>query len=141
MRREDAPESIRRFVSPPLTIMVVDDDEDNCILVEHRLRKTFKHCAVVACKSGSDALTVLQERPIDAIITDHNLGLETGSDFIRHARDRGVTCPILMVTGSEDPRIQRDAAEAGATKVFCGGKGDFCSFLAPLLEPDARQGE
>ena len=72
---------------------------------------------------------------VDAIVTDHQLGQTSGTQFISGARRLGVSCPILMVTGSDDARIERDAYEAGATKVFSGGRGDFSEFLYALIRP------
>lgn len=119
----------------PLTIMVVDDDADGRFLFEHRLRKTFKDCAVFACASVSEALPLLNGAQLDAIITDHQLGGQSGCDFIGQIRRRGITCPVVMVTGNDDPKIERDAYQAGATKVFQGGSGDFADFLRALITP------
>ncbi len=113
--------------------MVVDDDPNGRFLVEHRLRKTFAECAVVACTSPSEALGMLRAGCFDAIITDNQFGWESGSEFISQARRRGLACPILMVTSSEDPKIERAAYSAGATKTFMGGRGDFTEFLRQLL--------
>lgn len=115
--------------------MVVDDDADGRFLFEHRLRKTFRDCAVFACASASEALPLLKTSRVDAVVTDHELGGQTGCDFISQIRRRGVTCPVLMVTGSDDPQIERDAYKAGATKVFKAGRGDFADFLRLLIMP------
>lgn len=114
--------------------MVVDDDSAGRFLLEHRLRKTFKDCAVIACTCPSEALAMLRAGCFDAIITDHQFGGETGSELISQARRRGVACPILMVTSSDDPKVQHAAYAAGATKIFMGGRGDFSEFLRHLLE-------
>jgi CheY-like chemotaxis protein len=119
----------------PLTILVVDDDADGRLLIEHRLRKAFEDCAVVACTGPSEALSLLRGRAFDAIITDNQFAGESGSELISQARRRGVSCPILMVTASDNPQVQRDAYAAGATKIFMGGRGDFTEFLRPLLIP------
>jgi CheY-like chemotaxis protein len=115
--------------------MIVDDDEDGRLLVEHRLRKVLTDCAVVACGSLEEALRLLARAKVDAIITDNHLGLESGADLIRQARGGGITCPIVMVTGSDDPQVQRNAYAAGATKVFAGGQGDSAEFLQRVLGP------
>jgi CheY-like chemotaxis protein len=119
--------------------MVVDDDADGRFLLEHRLRKTFKDCAVIACTSPSEALGMLRAGSFDAIVTDHQFGGESGSELISQARRRGVACPIVMVTSGDDPNVQRAAYTAGATKVFMGGRGNFPEFLGQLL--DCNRGE
>lgn len=112
---------------------MVDDNADGRFILEHRLRKAIDGCAVVACASAAEALCLLQSVRIDAIITDHRLGLESGAELTGQARDRGLNCPIVMVTSSDDPQVQADAYAAGATKVFLGGRGDFAEFLQRLL--------
>jgi CheY-like chemotaxis protein len=117
--------------------MVVDDDADGRFLIEHRLRKAFNDCAVVACAAPSEALAMLRADGFDAIITDNRFGAETGSEFIFQARRRGLVCPILMVTSSEDPNVQRDGYAAGATRIFMAGRGDFTDCLRHLLNRTA----
>lgn len=116
-----------------LRIMVVDDEPSGRFLLEHRLRRAFKDCSVVACTMASDALSMLRASCFDAIITDNELGWESGSEFITQVRHRGVMCPIIMVTSSDDPKVERAAYTAGATKVFMAGRGDFPEFLRHLL--------
>lgn len=111
------------------TLLIVDDDADNRFLLTHAITKSVKECSVVACGSAAEALALVKTRRIDAIVTDHHLGEHAAADFIGQVRRRGVACPIVMVTSSSDPRIEREAYQAGATKVFMGGRGDFGSFL------------
>jgi CheY-like chemotaxis protein len=113
--------------------MVVDDDPDGRFLLDHRLRRTFKDCAVIACTSPTEALGMLRAGCVDAIVTDHQFGGESSCDLITQARRRGVACPILVVTASDDPKVQSAAYAAGATKVFMGGRGDFPEFLRQVI--------
>lgn len=114
--------------------MVVDDNPEGRFLLEHQLRKALTPCSIVACASASEALGVLQTSRIDAVITDNGLGLDcSGVELISQARSQGITCPIVMVTGSDNPKVQSDAYSAGVTKVFMGGRGDFGGFLQRLL--------
>jgi CheY-like chemotaxis protein len=111
------------------TLLIVDDDADNRFLLTHAIKKSVKECSVVGCACSAEAIVLIKTRRIDAIVTDHHLGDLTGADFIDLVRRRGIVCPIVMVTSSSDPRVERDAYQAGATKVFMGGQGDFASFL------------
>ena len=88
---------------------------------------------MIACTNPSEALGMLRAGCFDAIVTDHQLGGESGCELIAQARRRGVACPILMVTAGDDPTLERAAYAAGATKIFMGGRGDFPEYLRHLL--------
>jgi CheY-like chemotaxis protein len=113
--------------------MLVDDDPDGRFFTERRLRKSFADCALVVCTSADEATGKLDGARIDAIVTDHQLGHQSGCDFIAHARRQGITCPIVMVTCSADPAVAENAYRAGATKVFTAGNDEFAEFLKTQL--------
>lgn len=130
---------LRTSTVPSLpTILIVDDDPDNRFLLAHGLKKLFKDCAVVSCSSAAEAMALVKTKQIDAIITDHHLGDQTGCEFISQVRRRGVSCPMVMVTGSSDPKVEHDAYLAGATKVFPAGRGDYAGFVARVLNDQTR---
>ncbi len=120
-------------VVPPLTFLVVDDDEDSRYLAGRALMNQFATCRVIACSSAKKARSCLTRVSVDAILTDHKLGEESGIEFIRGLRQQGVTCPVVMVTASADPEVERAAYEAGANKVFSAGRGDFTGYLHEVL--------
>jgi CheY-like chemotaxis protein len=127
---------LRNMPSLP-TILIVDDDPDNRFLLAHGVQKSLE-CAVVACSSAAEALALVKTKQIDAIVTDHHLGDQTGSEFIGQLRRRGVTCPMVMVTGSSDPKVEQEAYRAGATKVFPSGRGDYAGFVGRVLNDKMR---
>jgi CheY-like chemotaxis protein len=49
-------------------------------------------------------------------------------------RARGALCPILMVTGSSDPKMHARALAAGASRVFSGTEVDFTDYLREQLK-------
>jgi CheY-like chemotaxis protein len=120
------------------TLLIVDDDADNRYLLAHAITKAIKECSVVSCASSAEALALVRTRHIDAIVTDHHLGDVAGSEFIGQVRRRGVACPIVMVTASSDPRIEREAYQAGATKVFMSRRGDFANFIRCAIAETPR---
>lgn len=124
--------------SVPVTILLLDDDPDGRFFTERSLRKVFAGCTVLVCVSADDATQKLEGARIDAIVTDHQLGHESGCDFIAHVRRKGMTCPIVMVTCSADPGVAQNAYRAGATKVFSAGNDDFAEFLKAQLAQSAR---
>ena len=118
---------------PTPTFLVLDDDEDMRFLHRCELRKEFPGCNVLECESGAEALARSADVHLDAVITDHSLRDDDGADFIKKLRELGVACPVMMVTGSEDPRVHQEAYAAGATHVLFGTKLGFARRLRTLM--------
>ena len=118
---------------PNPTILIVDDDPDGTFFTERSLRKVLGPCFILNAAGGEAAFVLLKHAQIDAIVTDHQLGQQSGSEFIAEVRHHGLACPITMVTGSEDPRVAQKAYEAGVTKVFRSGGDEFAEFLKQQL--------
>jgi CheY-like chemotaxis protein len=116
------------------TIIVVDDDLDARFFVERSIRRAIPSSRVIALASAAAAFEELKRgTAVDAIITDHQLRLTSGCDFIRELRQEGYARPVVMVTCSGDPTVARAAYEAGATKVFEAGGDEFAEFLKETL--------
>jgi CheY-like chemotaxis protein len=123
----------------PRTFMLVDDDPDGRFFAERSLKLNFPDCSLSVCVSVDEAIRRLETVRPDAIVTDHQLGRHSGCDFIAHVRQRGMTCPVVMVTCSDDPGVAKAAMHAGATKVFRAGDDEFAEFLKEQLEPPAKE--
>jgi two-component system chemotaxis response regulator CheY len=72
---------------------------------------------VVGAENGQDGLSKLRsERPV-LVITDLNMPVMNGLDFIRHARrePNGAGVPIVMLTTETKPEMKAEGKAAGAT--------------------------
>jgi len=122
----------------PRTFLVLDDNVDSRFLNRALLEQEFPQSTVVECGSIAEALAASQGQRLDAVITDHHLGASEGTDFVAQLRARGASCPVLMVTGSSDPRVHARAYAAGATRVFFGRDTNFPGYLRTQLTGPAR---
>jgi response regulator RpfG family c-di-GMP phosphodiesterase len=85
---------------PRPTLLFVDDEPD----VLEILAKTFeRRFEVVTRSSGKEALEVLQQRPIDLLITDQRMPEMTGIELVSHARALGIDVTAILLTGYTDP--------------------------------------
>ncbi len=121
--------------SKPFTFVVLDDDPSSRFLNRCLLENEFPRCTVVECDSIENALAASADHTPDAVITDHHLGDAEGGEFVRRLRARGASCPILMVTGSSDPKVHERAYAAGASRVFFGSDTHFTGYLHDALKP------
>jgi PAS domain S-box-containing protein len=83
-------------------VLVIDDEES--------IRYTFKRFLraagyiVVTAESCSQALALIDETEFDLIFADIILEDRTGIDFLREIKARGLSCPVIMITG--DPGVE-----------------------------------
>src|SRR5581483_11414301 len=76
----------------PLDLLLADDDEDTRFIVKRALAKLGAAVHVHEAANGEEALTLLRERRVDAILTDYRMPLATGVEvlcFARHAPPPG----------------------------------------------------
>ncbi|WP_099023229.1 ATP-binding protein [Mycolicibacterium palauense] len=103
------------------TILVVDDNPTNRLLVEAQLTKLGYHCEVAA--DGAEALERLESGGIDAVLMDCNMPRMDGYEATRRirARERGTGghIPVLALTASA-VGSNRDACERAGMDGFLG---------------------
>lgn len=98
---------------PPL-VLIVDDDELTCFVIQHTLRATGLETVTV--QSVSAALSVLADRRPDLVLLDIQLPDGDGFDVCRHMqRDPGSShTPVLFISTVLDVSTKIQAFEAGA---------------------------
>ena len=64
--------------------------------------------------SYDQGLASLRENRHDACLLDYRLGVRTGLELLREATAQGVQTPIIILTGSDDPKVDLEATELGA---------------------------
>ena len=97
------------------TVLTVDDSKSIRDMVAFTLEAAGYR--VIGAENGAEGLKQLQGAAIDLIITDLNMPVMNGFDFIRAARrtPRGAGVPILMLTTESDPSKKSEGKDAGAT--------------------------
>lgn len=97
------------------TILTVDDSASIRQMVAMTLMSAGHR--VVEAGNGAEGYDKAIAEPIDAVITDLNMPVMNGIEFIRkyrqHPASKGV--PILLLTTESDEELKRQAKEAGAT--------------------------
>jgi two-component system chemotaxis response regulator CheY len=95
-----------------LRILTVDDSRTILAMLHHTLANAGYD--VLQAEDGQRGLDVLAREPVDMIITDINMPVMDGIQFIREVRGSGRhhSLPILILTTetSQDKRAQARAA-------------------------------
>jgi two-component system chemotaxis response regulator CheY len=97
------------------TILTVDDSSSVRQMVKITL--TSAGYAVVEACDGKDGLAKAKSHSVNLVITDLNMPVMNGLEFIRSLRQmpayRGV--PIVFLTTESDDSMKQEAKAAGAT--------------------------
>lgn len=95
---------------PRPLILFVDDEPD----VVDILARTFeRRYDVLTATSGTEALELLKERPVDLLVTDQKMPDISGIDLVARAREIGADVTAILLTGYTDPQDLIEAINRG----------------------------
>lgn len=100
----------------PISVLIIEDDEEDYIQLHDSLcalGPTFFR--IDWSRSFESGLTALTSHSYDVCLLDYQLGARNGLDFL-HAlsQHHKTTTAILMLTGVENPDVDKQAMQAGA---------------------------
>ncbi len=94
---------------PVKKVLIIDDNENNRIILEHNLRHAGIDCT--SCDNGLSALQILETTPFDLIIADYNMPYLNGLETIKMVREKlGLTpdiIPAILLHSSTDDHLIR----------------------------------
>ena len=97
--------------------LIVDDSSVMRKIVERTLRQAGLNLAVVLeAGSGAEALEVLKAKQVDLILSDINMPVMDGLEFVRQIRAQNLASgiPVVMVTTESSEEHVKQAIQAGA---------------------------
>jgi len=101
-------------MSPPLRLLIIEDNPDDRALIQRELRRKYADLQVTPILSATDLARALEEdEAYDLVLTDYHLGWTDGLAVLRTVKDRHPDCPVIMVTGTGSEEIAVEAMKAG----------------------------
>jgi FixJ family two-component response regulator len=97
-----------------LRFTLADDDDKFLFVMHHLLAQAFPGSSIASFSNAGDALNHILNTGTDFLITDHAMGLMTGTELIQELRRKQCAVPIIMVSGNHD--AEREALDAGANE-------------------------
>lgn len=90
----------------PIVALIVDDSSVMRKIVERSLRQAgVEFASVLEASNGSDALAILQQNAVDLVLSDINMPVMNGLEFVEKLHDMPelAKVPVVMITteGSE----------------------------------------
>jgi two-component system response regulator FixJ len=99
------------------TLVAVVDDEAHIRVALRRLLRLADY-DVATYANGDEFLASLSSRVPDCALLDVNMpGLE-GTQVLARLRASGVALPVVVITASDDPMVERGALQAGGLRVL-----------------------
>lgn len=97
------------------TVLTIDDSASVRQMVSMTLSGAGLN--VLEASNGAEGYTAATSNAIDAVLTDINMPVMNGLDFLRKFRQSpaGKGIPVILLTTESDDELKRQAREAGAT--------------------------
>jgi CheY-like chemotaxis protein len=94
-------------------VLIVDDEEDLTWTLSKKLSKDSDKFQLVCVNSGGEAINVMNQLPVDLVITDIRMPEVSGLDLLIQIKDRYPQTKVIMMTayGTED--VKREADQRG----------------------------
>jgi two-component system response regulator HydG len=93
-------------------ILVVDDAPDTLEVVQRNLQS--KGYQVHTSPGVAEAIRILEQTPIDLVITDFKMPKVSGLELVKHVRENYANTEVLMITGYPSIGGAVDAVKLGA---------------------------
>ncbi|WP_262732782.1 T9SS response regulator signal transducer PorX [Gaetbulibacter sp. NE] len=90
-----------------INILWVDDEID--LLKPHILFLEQKQYKVTTCKSGTEAIEIINDTNFDIVFLDENMPGLTGLETLNEIKEKRANLPVVMITKSEEEYIMEEA--------------------------------
>ena len=113
-----------------LSVLLVDD-EDALLDITKTFLEKAKDIKVTTTSSAFDALTLMESAMFHVIVSDYEMPLMNGIDFLKAVKSRGDDTPFIIFTGRGREYVAIEALNNGATFYIQKG-GDVLAQYAEL---------
>lgn len=109
--------------NPDLRILIADDDEDDVILIRELAQEGIVDSRLQFdwAENAEKAYSLIQNNNYQICLMDYRLGESNGLDLLRKIRKKGISLPIIFLTGRGDEGTAAEAIKSGATDYLVKG--------------------
>ena len=108
------------MIRRPMYVLLVEDSPDDALLAHRALLRADPDTRLVTCPDGLAAVLLLERElhagPPDLVLVDIELPIRSGLRLLEWIRSKSELrlVPIVMFTGSRDPRHRSESYARGA---------------------------
>ncbi|WP_436926626.1 response regulator [Halosimplex amylolyticum] len=106
---------------PQITVLHVDDEPEFSELVALQLERLDDCFTVVTARNARDGFEALTDGEVDAVVSDYQMPVTNGIEFLRTVREDYPNLPFFLFTGQGSEEIATDAIDAGVTSYIQKG--------------------
>jgi len=96
-----------------ISIMSVEESDADFKKISNSL-KTFIQLDLIRSKSIKEAISLLNDRPVDLILSEHFLSDGNGLDILKSLSDSKFEIPVVIIAEQENETIASEVIDAGA---------------------------
>lgn len=119
-----------------LTLLLVEDNQDDAALLERHLRRSGFELHATRVETALEMQAALAGIPPDLVIADYNLPNFSGPEALRLARSCGHDLPFIMMSGAISEETAVESMRAGAQDYVT--KQNLAR-LIPVVERELRE--
>jgi len=98
-----------------ICVLVVDDEPSVTEIVRVYLESNYDELSVTTAESVEAATERLRAEPVDCIVSDLQMPVISGLDFLKAVRSEDPSIPFLLFTGHGSEAVASEAVEHGVT--------------------------
>ncbi len=117
------------------TVLIVDDDPVIRTTIETALSP--EHLELLAAGNGREALAILEQRPVDLVLTDLYMPVMDGFQLLAVMLQRFASVPVIVMSSSELPELGEELTRRGALR-FLKKPFDYLALATSVRETLAR---
>ncbi|UCF64705.1 MAG: response regulator, partial [bacterium] len=94
-------------------VLIVDDEEDLTWTLSKKLSKDSDKFQLVCVNSGGEAIEVMNQLPVDLVITDVRMPEVSGLELLVQIKDRYPQTRVIIMTAYGSDDVKREASQRG----------------------------
>ncbi|MEE9567308.1 MAG: PAS domain S-box protein [Desulfobacteria bacterium] len=102
-------------ISPPLRILLVEDNEHDRVAFRRAFERSLVTCEITECTWGEEALLQLlaDMSLFDVVVIDHQLPSMSGLDLCKELLGQQIPLPLVLLTGKGSQELAVEALKVG----------------------------
>ena len=94
------------------------DDETNLLDTTKSILELQTSFEIETASSVDEALQKMRKKEFDVVVSDYQMPIKSGLDFLKELRDSGNTIPFILFTGKGREEVAVEALNLGADRYF-----------------------